>query len=497
MRTKNIYGVIAALLLTCVACDKEFLDNAPIVGTTEGNFYRTEADAIAAVNAAYASLQFQMSPAGHFRWFWGDIMSDDSEKGGSGDNDVNDLLQLETFAGPTGTDLLESEWGADYEGIYRANVVLEKVPAIEMDAALKARILAEARFIRAWNFYNLVTIFGGVPLADHVLAPSEYYMPRASADQVWDLIEQDLITASADLWTRSEYPQSELGRITTGAAQALLVKTYLWREKWNEAKMTAEAIIQSGEYQLVADYADIFPLYGENNEESVFEIQYMNASGGNWGYNNANEGSFTNVFTRARGQFAGYGFNIPTQDFVDEFFAEGFEDPRLKSTVFRVGEEMGDRGTFTIDATGGFPYLYYPKKYFNNLTEDAPFGDPNPNGGSNDRVIRYADVLLMHAEASYHTGDENGARNSLNQVRARVQIPEITASGNALLEAIYRERRIELGLEAHRFFDLVRTGRAAQELAPLGFKPGINEVFPIPSSQIQATNGAIMQNNGY
>ncbi|MEO5907087.1 MAG: RagB/SusD family nutrient uptake outer membrane protein [Saprospiraceae bacterium] len=494
---KSKYIVISIIALSFISCEKYFLEKTPIVGTTEENFYRTEEDAIAAVNAAYASLQFQLSPAGHFRWFWGDIMSDDTEKGGSGDNDVNDLLQLETFKGPTNTDLLEAEWGADYEGIYRANIVLEKVPAIEMDEDMKARILGEAKFIRAWNFYNLVTMFGGVPLADHVLAPSEYNMSRASAEQVWDLIETDLQEAAAYLWKRSEYPSTDLGRITDGAAQALLVKTYLWREKWNEAKATAEAIIQSGEYQLVADYADIFPLYGENNEESVFEIQYMNASGGNWGKNNANEGSFTNVFTRARGQFAGYGFNIPTQNFVGEFFKEGFEDPRLQSTVFRVGDEMGDRGVFTIDATGGLPFLYYPKKYFNPKSEDAPFGDPNPNGGSNDRVIRYADVLLMHAEAAFHTGDENGARNSLNAVRARVQIPAITASGVALLGAIYRERRLELGLEAHRFFDLVRTDRAQQELGPLGFVAGVHALFPIPSSQIQATNGALIQNPGY
>ena len=359
---KNMkYIFLIGLALGFISCEKDFLEKSPIVGITEGNFYRNEEDAIAAVNAAYASMQFQLSPAGHFRWFWGDIMSDDAVKGGSGDNDVNDLLQLETFKGPANTDLIEAEWGADYEAIYRANVVLEKVPAIDMDAKLKARILGEARFIRAWSFYNLVVMFGGVPLADHVLAPSEYNMPRASADEVWNLIESDLVTASNDLWKRSEYPAADLGRITQGAAQALLVKTYLWRQNWTAAKTTAEAIINSGEYQLVADYADIFPLYGENNEESVFEIQYMNASGGNWGKNNANEGTFTNVFTRARGQFAGYGFNIPTQDFVDEFFKEGFEDPRLKSTVFRIGDEMGDRGTFTIDATGGQPYLYYPK----------------------------------------------------------------------------------------------------------------------------------------
>jgi hypothetical protein len=488
------------ILLFCIpfaACKKEFLEKKPIIGVTEENFYRTEADAIAAVNAAYATLQYQISPAGHFRWFWGDIMSDDAVKGGSGDNDANALLQLETFKGPTNTDLLESEWGADYEGIYRANVVLEKVPAIAMDEKLKARILGEARFIRAWNFYKLVAMFGGVPLADHVLAPSEYNIPRASADKVWDLIESDLTTASRDLWKRSEYPLSDLGRITKGAAQALLVKTYLWREKWADAKTTAEAIVNSNEYQLVPNYADIFPLGGENNEESIFEIQYMNASGGNWGKNNANEGSFTNVFQRARGQFGGYGFNIPTQDFVDEFFKEGFEDPRLKSTVFRVGDAMGDRGTFTIDATGGLPYIYYPKKYFSNKSEDAPFGDPNPNGGSNDRVIRYADVLLMHAEAAAHTGDEALAKVSLNKVRARVGIPDITASGQALQDAIFRERRLELGLEAHRFFDLVRTGRAPKVLGGLGFVTGTHERFPIPQSQIQATNGAYTQNPGY
>jgi hypothetical protein len=491
-------GILAVAGLTLApSCSDDFLERNPIIGVTEENFYKTEQDAIAGINAAYATLQFQLSPAGHFRWFWGDIMSDDAIKGGSGDNDVNALLQLETFKGPVNTDLLESEWGANYEGIYRANVVLEKVPGINMDPKLKARILGEAKFIRAWNYYNLVTMFGGVPLADRVLAPSEYNIPRASADQIWDLIEKDLVEASNDLWKRSEYAPADLGRITKGSAQALLAKAYMWRQKWGLAKAATDAVIQSSEYRLVPNYADIFPIYGENNSESVFEIQYMNASGGNWGKNNANEGSFTNVFTRARGQFAGFGFNIPTQDFVDEFFKEGFEDPRLKSTVFRLGEPMGDRGIFTIEATGGIPYLYYSKKYFSNRSEDAPFGDPNPNGGSNDRVIRYADVLLMFAESAYHTGDETAAREHLNMVRRRVGIPDISFSGPDLLQAIYRERRIELGLEAHRFFDLVRTGRAPQVLGSLGFKQGIHELFPIPQSQIQATNGSLTQNPGY
>jgi starch-binding outer membrane protein, SusD/RagB family len=342
-----------------------------------------------------------------------------------------------------------------------------------------------------------VVMFGGVPMADHVLAPSEYQMPRASAEDIWNLIEQDLKDASASLWKRSAYEEADLGRATKGSADALLTKVYLWRQKWAEAKASAEAVVNSNEYRLESNYGDIFAKFGENNQESIFEIQYMNASGGNWGKNNANEGNFTNVFQRARGVFGGFGFNIPTQNFVDEFFKEGFEDPRLKHTVFRVNDPMGDRGTFTIAATGDMPHLYYPKKYFTGKTEDAPFGDPAPNGGTNDRVIRYSDVLLMHAEAAYHTADESTARTSLNLVRKRVAIPDITVSGPDLLDAIYRERRIELGLEAHRYFDLVRTGKAAEVLGAQGFKAGTHELFPIPQSQIQATNNALTQNPGY
>ena len=489
--------IVIIAVSSFVSCGKDFLDKKPIIGVTSDNFYKTEADAIAAVNAAYGALQFEMSPAGHFRWFWGDIMSDDSEKGGSGDNDVVELLQLEQFKGPTNTDMLDSEWNADYEGIYRANVVLEKVPGIEMDEVLKRRILAEAKFIRAWFYYNLNTMFGGVPLVDKVLSPSEYNQPRAEASVIWTLIEKDLTEAIVDLPLRSQYSLADLGRITQGAARALLAKSYLFQQKYAEALVQTQAVIQSGEYTLVPDYGTIFTRAGENNSESVFEIQYMNASGGNWGKNAGNEGTFTNVFTRPRGQFAGYGFNIPTQDFVDEFSKEGFEDPRLKYTVFRIGDQMGDRGVFTLANAGDVGYLYHPRKYFSNLSEDAPFGDPNPNGGSNDRVIRFSDVLLMDAEAAFKTGNEAGAKTSLNIVRQRVKVPDVTATGEQLLEAIYHERRVELGLEGHRFFDLVRTGRAAAKLGPLGYKDGINQVFPIPNSQIVLSNGVLKQNSGY
>jgi hypothetical protein len=493
---------IIFLIFVLASCEKDFLQRSPIIGITQENFYQTEEDAYSAVNAAYAALQFELSPGGHFRWFWGDIMSDDSQKGGSGDNDGYELLLLETFQGPVNTDLLEGEWSACYEGIYRANTVLEFIPPMDIDAAVKNQVMAEAKFIRAWMFYNLVTVFGDVPKVDRLLAPSEYNLPRSPKAEIWALIVQDLTEAAAVLPLKSGYSQNDLGRITKGAAQGLLVKSYLWQENWAAAQSTAEAIVNSGEYTLMANYADIFTTGGENGSESVFEIQYMNASGGNWGKNNANEGTFSNVFQRARGSFEGYGFNIPTQGFVDEFSAEGFEDPRLASTVFRVGDAMGDRGIFTKDATGQ-PFDFYNKKAFNNKAEEAPFGDPNPNGGTNDRVIRYADILLMHAEAAAKNGNEAAARTSLNAVRARARgantniLQPITSSGQALIDAIYRERRIELGMEGHRFFDIIRTGRGTSVLGSLGYVQSIHNVFPIPQSQIQATNGAITQNSGY
>jgi starch-binding outer membrane protein, SusD/RagB family len=224
----------------------------------------------------------------------------------------------------------------------------------------------------------------------------------------------------------------------------------------------------------------------------------MSGSGGNWG--NQLEGTFTNVFQRARGQFGGYGFNIPTQNLVDEF-EDG--DPRLSASIFQVGDLMGDRGPFTLEATG-MPHLYYCKKYFNTAAEEAAaLGDPNPNGLTNDRVIRYADVLLLRAEAAYHTGATGIALEMINEVRSRARggdlaiLPDVTAGGPYLLEAIYHERRVELCLEGHRFFDIVRQNRGQQILADEGFILGTHELFPIPLAEITLSGGLLIQNPGY
>lgn len=507
MKQQKTLYLIGFLAVSLVACKQEFLDITPLVGSTEANYYLTPEDAEAATIACYNNLQQEVTNiqgsaqlAAHFRWYFGDICSDDSFKGGSGDGDEPDLFLFENFQGNSSSRILLGEWQVAYRGIAYCNLALNNVPNIEMDPTEQARYLGEAAFIRAYWYFNLVTVFGDVPLILNNLSPSEYQQGRTPQAEVWDQIIADLTSARESLPKRSAISVSEIGRATWGAATALLAKAHAYRGNWQACHDLCMEIISSQEYFLDPDYANVFTEAGENGPGSIWEIQYMNASGGNWG--NQLEGTFTNVWQRARGQFGGYGFNIPEQNFVDEF-ENG--DPRLAATVFQEGDQMGDRGTFTLDATG-MPHLYYPKKYFINASDEAPFGDPNPNGYSNDRVIRYADVLLFGAESAYHLGNEALARQLTNIVRARARannstvlpnLEEGNTAGPALLDAILHERRVELGLEGHRFFDLVRQGRAAEELAEFGFTAGVNEVFPIPEVEITLSGGLITQNNGY
>jgi starch-binding outer membrane protein, SusD/RagB family len=502
-------GFLAFILLIAVTgCSKDFLDRDPYIGSSLGNFYQTAEDAEAAVIACYAPLQVEISDGAHFRWYYGDIVSDDSDKGGSGDTDEPDLLEFESFIGDPSSGIVLGEWKTAYKGITYCNIALENIPGIEMDELQKLAFLGEAKFLRAYWYFNLVTVFGGVPLVTRTLSPSEYAQARVSANEVWAQIEEDLVDAAASMPEKSAYGTGQVGRATRGAANALLAKAYLYQGNWSACRSRCEEVAGSGEYSLAPDYGSIFTDAGENGPGSIWEIQYMNASGGNWGAQFWSEGTYTNVFQRARGTFSGYGFNLPTQDFVDEF--ETWEetigtetitkvDMRKGYTVYQLGDNAGDWGVVTEDATGN-PAPYYARKYFNPASELAPFGDPNPNGGSNDRVIRFADILLMHAESCNHLGDDAASKVSLKMVRDRAGVlwSEVASlAGDDLLEAIWHERRVELGLEGHRFFDLVRQGRAADVLSEQGFISGKSELFPIPTAEITLSNGLLDQNPGY
>lgn len=503
-----------------VSCKQDFLERTPVVGATEANFYQSPEDALSATIACYNTLQQEVTniqgSSGlkpHFRWYFGDVISDDTDKGGSGDGDDPQLYDYERFQGNSSGQMLLVEWQVAYRGIAYCNLALQKLPEIEMDEDVRDAYLGEAKFIRAYWYFNLVTTFGGVPLVTQPLASTEYQQPRATDVQIWNLIKDDLTDAIETLPLRSEYSLNELGRATRGSAQALMAKTNAYLGEWESCYQVSADLVGEGEYTLDPDFGNVFTEQGENGPGSIWEIQYMNASGGNWGQQL--EGTFSNVFQRARGQFNGYGFNLPTQDLVNEF-EDG--DPRLSFSIFQEGDVMGDRGEFTQESTG-MPHLYYSRKYFNNAADEAPFGDPNPNGHTNDRVMRYSEVLLFHAEACLNTGRASEGADALELVRRRARggvtynpmdpqavLPFIGA-GDITVEDIWHERRVELALEGHRFFDLVRQGRAAEvmqshldEHFPNGgysFTAGVNELFPIPSNEITLSGGLITQNPGY
>lgn len=532
MNHKLILLLVPVLLFSC---KQEFLERTPVVGATEANFYKTPEDALAATIACYNTLQQEVTniqgSSGlkpHFRWYFGDICSDDTDKGGSGDGDDPELYNFERFQGNSSGQMLIVEWQVAYRGIAYCNLALQKIPEIDMDAELRDAYLAEAQFIRAYWYFGLVTTFGGVPLVTEPLASTEYQQPRASADEVWDLIKDDLEFAIDFL--PASYSLNALGRATRGSAQGLMTKVNAYLGEWEACYAVSGDLINEGQYSLDPSFANIFTELGENGSGSIWEIQYMNASGGNWGQQL--EGTFSNVFQRARGQFNGYGFNLPTQDLVDAFEVG---DPRLSYTLFQEGDVMGDRGIFTLDATG-MPHLYYSRKYFNNAAEEAPFGDPNPNGHSNDRVIRLSDIMLFHAEACVNTGRFSEANDAVNDIRNRARGedwcagtpagvapcaslplyggPHFPAGGgqpvfnpDVTIEDVWHERRVELALEGHRFFDLVRQGRAAEVMqahldnnfpgSAYSFVAGVNELFPIPSNEITLSGGLITQNPGY
>jgi hypothetical protein len=534
---KSIAVVLVSWLM--VGCTSDWLEVPVNSQLTIENFYKTQADAEMAVTAAYSVLKlsaFNGETAengtlhginGYFGV--GEICSDNAEKGGENRNNGIELAELSEFIPKTENGICFQIWRDAYLGIYRCNVALEKIPTINFsinDPAgydLKERYIAEVKFIRAYLYFFITQVYGDVPLVIAPLTPSDYTMGRTPKALVYQQIEKDLMEAIPALPKKSEYSVEQMGRVTKGAAQALLAKTYLFQEKWSDARKMAKAVMEDGSYNLNTPYSKIFTIAGENCPESVFEIQYREAGDGSW--HSMNDGNTLAIYTGSRDprwplKDGGWGFMLPTQNLVDEFEAD---DPRLDLTVVFNGEDdpwglgvklytdwADDPAAANKTNPTGYicqKYLCAPDRLPNNWS-DAP---------NNVALIRFSDVVLFYAEASYYLGDENEARRAVNMVRERARkeakdpttaLPDVTASGTSLLNAIWHERRVELALEGHRFFDLVRQKRAAEVINAYyatnpvltlnnPFTKGVNEVFPIPQSQIDISNGNLTQNPGY
>lgn len=500
---KNIFKFALLSVVFCIpfGCKKEFLDVKPVARELEINYYRNEAQAFEALVSVYDALQW--NDQGGFTMFrlLLNVASDECLAGGSDASDQPSWVAWDQFKTNPSLGPQVGFWRKNYKGIYRANLFLEKINQIaDASPEFKARTSAEAKFLRAKFYLDLVQLFGRVPLITKTLNPSEYYtIKQETPEVVFNQIEKDLLEAIPNLPLANTLPAQELGRVTKGAAQALLARGYLYmnmQDKMDDVATLCEDIINSNAYDLEKNYGDIFKTSGEFGAESVFEIAYSENSRSDWGSFGSGwgEGNVSVQFVGMRdfsgAKFApGWGFCPVSKSLADALRG----DPRFVHTIIEADTMKGATYSKGYQNTGFFIRKYAP--LIENKSKD---GEPALNWGNNIREIRYADVLLMAAEGlARSSGNMTIAQNYVNRVRARVGLNPITSSGNLLLLDIYKERQLELATEGHRFFDLIRTDQASSILGTFGFIKGTHEHLPIPQNEIDASQGALKQNNGY
>ena len=456
-------------------------------------FYQTKEHAILAINSTYQLCPF--TTTANNLWVFGDVASDDAVKGGDA-GDRSEITYVNDFAVNPDNGEIESIWKHYYEGIVRANYVTSYVPDINMDEELKQRIIAEAKFLRAYFYFHLTNIFGAIPLKTTASANvDDLNIAVSPVEAIYALIEQDLTDASTTLPV--SYGNNNIGRATRGAALGLLAKVYLFQGKWELALENANAVTQLGIYSLMPVYSQNFNVPDKNNSESVFEIQHLESQ-------SPFLGSYLTQYFSPKPK--GYSFNAPTQNFIDEFevtLVDSVYDPRLDYTVGRAGQDWVNGEPFNPvwSVTG-----YLQKKHVQPASE-VPIGD----GNLNYSFMRYAEILLIQAEALNELSRSEEALVPLNAVRKRARecylydseldgydgtipdqlLPDINNSNTSYLRtAIRHERRVELGFEFHRFYDLMRYGKnvAEQALSNTNFNYENHRYFPIPQSEIDANS---------
>jgi starch-binding outer membrane protein, SusD/RagB family len=491
----------ATSLIMLGSCKKDFITIQPQGQFLTENYYKTPEQAYAGIVATYDVLR---KNAGGFENMitMMNAGSDDNYAGGGG---ATDGAGIQGFSNYTLNPNIvpASFWGDHYQGVFRANILLQKLPGTTMDAAEKERITAEAKALRAIYYFNLVRLFRNVPLILEPLSADKIYdVTQAAPADVYAQIEKDLTEAIASLPSSVNAP-TEAGRLTKGAGQAMLGKVYLYEDKKTEAAaMLAQVNGTPGQptqygNKLLPNFADLWKFPNKFNSESILEAVHTNQSNADWGFwgSSADEGNTAAQMVGPRSYVrdsasapdiytSGWSFNVWTQDFYDVIK----NDPRFSATVLDVKALAAAKKVKYNEGyqnTGYFLMKFIPLK-----------SDIRPGGGAvelnfqqNDYIIRLADTYLLEAEALGGTGSR--AQALLDAVRARVGLASVPVS----LTAIKEERRLELAGEGHRFFDLVRWGDATAKLGSRGFVAGKNEIFPIPSKELQGTK--LVQNPNY
>lgn len=487
---KKIFAVIFFITVSFYSCTDDFVEISPEYSIDSENYFNSETDYYHALIAAYDMLQSTYANV-----IVGEFASDNTLCGGENPVDVIGWQQIDDMIHTPTNNNLRDIWNWMFAGVQRTNYFMEFKDKTDFEG--KDKMIGEIRFLRAYYHFELVKWFGPIPLKvdERFKLGDEETIPRSPVSEVYAQIEADLIAAAAVL---PETP-IETGRATKGAAQALLGKAYLFQEKFEAAANVLEEVIQSQNYTLVSDFGSIFEHEGENGPGSVFEVQYTDVEGAGFDCLQCSEGNVAVGFSGVRGYKGplyspGFSFNVPVQEAADQFEPG---DLRKEVTILDIvawADETGAEYTEGHEHTGYFNRKYIPRKRRPEAQGDLNLTNPN-----NYRAIRYADVLLMAAEAYNRGGiSDEKAQDYLSQVRRRAfgdDNHNVTLTGQALTDAIYHERRVELMGEGHRFFDLVRTNQAAAKID--GFIEGKHELFPVPLEEIQFSNGNWQQNPNY
>lgn len=541
---KKIYTILAlgATMLFSSSCS-DFLVEDVRGQENLDTYFQSEKDAESFLTGCYNAITYHGWWQVENFWLMSDMCSDDLWMGNTTQSQT-DYISIAHYQGvgqSNGT--ISNYWQYRYKGILRCNIAIERIPeASILDEVKKNRLIAEAKFLRAYFYFELVKNYGGVPIIDGFLLPEEIEgITRSTEAEVYEMVEADLKEVAEILPQRSKYSNADVGRATRGAALGLLGKAQLYQGKFSEAKATLNTIITEGEYQLMDDFGKVWNVNYENNEESLFEVQNAYDETYDLG------GSLSIVSgNRSGGDQDGWAWGTPTAN-LENAFIEAGDEVRLKWTIIKhgaseiagednfaqlvdkQGNQNGD-GTYCVDPAKHKSARLNRKFYMPLATRPANYNQPKVP--LNHIVLRYADVLLMYAEACNETNDDTNAQKALNEVRNRVGLPNVTLTGNDLRKAIRAERRLELALEGHRLYDIRRwvddNGKkvVCNIMGPNGsfvlwntnqatadpyewenqyessdkgitFNENRDLVFPVPLYEITMSNGSIVQNPGW
>jgi hypothetical protein len=467
----------------------DFITTAPVSSASTEHVYRTDDDFAQAVVGVYRALQQEYNDM----WIYGDIRGDDTWAEVVKDNAA---YWSDAFVMNGDHETTNGSWSNYYTAIYRANMVLERL--LDVTVANAARHEGEARFLRALAYFNLVRMFGAVPLVTRVINVEEgYEVPRAPVADVYSQVIVSDLQAAQQLLPAT-YPANQMGRATRGAAAAMLGKVYLTQRDFANAEAQLMAVSNMG-YSLLPDYNQVFAHGNPHHSEYIFDIEYQSGIGSGQGNSFAIQ-FMPNLLSMNNGLYgmtgAGGEFNGPTQHLIDAF-KNSPSDLRRAITIAPIGGYYNRLTTYPFqDTTAQFAAFPQATSKTFTLKYVAPMNQGSP---ANWKVVRYADVVLMLAEAMNENGKTAQAHEFLNQIRKRAGVPAYTGLTQAQFrEAIELERRLELAFEGHRWFDLVRWGLAYERLKHRGMLPHM-DLYPLPNQQVELINDPSIfpQNPGY